>query len=135
MKTPEIPNDADGDAMRRVIEHGSDLSRPMEVDFHIAAPNEEAARKIAAAASMQTFETKCSADVEGGKWTCSCSRIMLLVYDDLLRIQKVLDLLSQPFGGYVDGWGTFGNKTEANQAPEPTPTTVTPPAGQEARQP
>ena len=26
-------------------------------------------------------------------------------------------------------------KTEANQAPEPTPTTVTPPAGQEARQP
>jgi hypothetical protein len=27
------------------------------------------------------------------------------------------------------------NKSEANQAPEPTPTTVTPPAGQEARQP
>jgi hypothetical protein len=26
-------------------------------------------------------------------------------------------------------------KTEPNQAPEPTPTTVTPPAGQEARQP
>jgi hypothetical protein len=27
------------------------------------------------------------------------------------------------------------SKTEPNQAPEPTPTTVTPPAGQEARQP
>ena len=26
-------------------------------------------------------------------------------------------------------------ETEPNQAPEPTPTTVTPPAGQEARQP
>ena len=26
-------------------------------------------------------------------------------------------------------------KTEPNQSPEPTPTTVTPPAGQEARQP
>ena len=28
-----------------------------------------------------------------------------------------------------------GVKTEPNQAPEPTPTAVTPPAGQEARQP
>ena len=28
-----------------------------------------------------------------------------------------------------------GLKTEPNQAPEPTPTAVTPPAGQEARQP
>ena len=32
-------------------------------------------------------------------------------------------------------WKKKHPKKEANQAPEPTPTTVTPPAGQEARQP
>lgn len=36
------PNDADGDALRRVAGAGSDMSKPMDIDFAVAAPDEDA---------------------------------------------------------------------------------------------
>ena len=114
MKETEIPNDADGDAMRRVFSRGSDPSRPMKVDFQIAAPDKETAQKIAAVVKPHGFEVDCYEDGEEGGFTCSCSRLMLLVHRDLLRIQEELDQLSAPLGGKADGWGTFGNKEEPN---------------------
>jgi hypothetical protein len=119
MNEAAIPNDADGDAMRRVIASGANLSRPMKIDFQVAAPSEEAARRVAVTASEKGFAVQCYVDKEGGKWTCECSQTMLLIYRDMLRIQKELNLLSRPFGGYADGWGTFGNEDEANHFPEP----------------
>lgn len=109
MNTPNITDDADGDAMRRVIQSGSDILRPMVVDFHVAVPNEEAGRRVVVAATEKMFEAKLYCDEESVRWTCSCSRAMLLEYKALLRAQAQLDLLSTPFGGYADGWGTFGN--------------------------
>jgi hypothetical protein len=32
---PDYPNDADGDALRRIANDGSDMSQPMEVDFTV----------------------------------------------------------------------------------------------------
>ncbi|MGE5184457.1 MAG: ribonuclease E inhibitor RraB [Acidobacteriota bacterium] len=43
------PRDADGDALRRVADDGSDMARPMVVDFMIAARDEAVGRAIAAA--------------------------------------------------------------------------------------
>jgi hypothetical protein len=34
---------------------------------------------------------------------------MLLDYDSVIAAQAELDRVSGPFGGYSDGWGTFGN--------------------------
>ena len=83
-------------------------SRVMEIDFHIAAPSEEAAREIAVAAGKQAFGTKYTADQEGGKWTCSCSRVMLLEYEVLIRIQGAR--FTQPSVWRLRGWlGYFGN--------------------------
>jgi regulator of RNase E activity RraB len=120
MKDSEIPNDADGDTMRRVIAGGSDISRPMKIDFHIAAPNEEAAEKIASVVKQRGFEMDSYYDRDRGGLTCSCSRTMILSHSGLLHVQEELSELSGPHGGHTDGWGTFGNKEEANQAPEPT---------------
>ena len=41
------PNDADGDALRRVAGSGADMSRPMTIDFSVASPNREAADQVA----------------------------------------------------------------------------------------
>jgi hypothetical protein len=35
---------------------------------------------------------------------------MMPIYEDLVRIQHELTEAAQPFGGYSDGWGTFGNR-------------------------
>jgi hypothetical protein len=109
MKPNDIPHDADGDAIRRVLSLGADVSRPMKIDFQIAAPSEDAGKRIAVAATAKRYDASLSRDKETGAWTCSCSRTMLLGYGALMLAQEELDALSEPHGGYSDGWGTFGN--------------------------
>jgi hypothetical protein len=38
----DYPDDADGDALRRVAADGSDMSKPMEVDFMLSVGGAEA---------------------------------------------------------------------------------------------
>jgi regulator of RNase E activity RraB len=108
MTRNDLPPDADGDAIWRVVQTGSDLSRPMIVEFNLVASDEEAARKVAAAVATQGFEIQCIPS--GERWTCICSRSMLLIHADLQRIQENLDAIGRPYGGSINGWGTFGNK-------------------------
>jgi hypothetical protein len=37
-----LPNDSDGDALRRLIRTGSDLSKEMEIDFAVDVPDRNA---------------------------------------------------------------------------------------------
>ncbi len=103
------PKDADGDALRRVVRDGSDMSRPMVIDFFVAVPNEERGREVAAAASTVGYKTKVVRDDESKEWTCYCTKSMLATYDTVVSAQKALAGLSAEFEGYPDGWGTFGN--------------------------
>ena len=43
----DFPNDSDGDALRGVVSSGSDISRPMFVNFQVAVPDEPAAKALA----------------------------------------------------------------------------------------
>lgn len=115
----KIPNDADGDAMRRLIEDGCDLTKPMDIDFVVAAWKEDEAERISADARGLGFITKVC---DGGDdpehesdlppFTCYCTKTMLLDYDNLISTQNELDRIGRSHGGYSDGWGTFGNKPE-----------------------
>jgi len=103
-------SDSDRQAILRVLKSGADLARPMKIDFHVAAPTDQSAQRIALAAREQGFEVIVSRNQSGAAWTCSCSRSMVLSHDELMRVQEQLNELSHPFGGYSDGWGTFGNQ-------------------------
>ena len=109
MNLAEIPNDADGDAMRRVISSGSDPSRPMVVDFAVAVPNEEKGNRIKQRVQNRGYSVKIYKDEETKEWTCYCSREMILDHALLLSYQKELDELAQSDEGFSDGWGTYGN--------------------------
>lgn len=61
----DYPNDADGDALRRVAGDGSDMSTPMEIDFAVAAPDEASAIGIAQAAQSKGYHTNIDRDGEG----------------------------------------------------------------------
>jgi hypothetical protein len=52
-----FPNDADGDALRRVVDGGSDLSRPMTIDFTVDVPSDEAGQAVARAAQKIGYHT------------------------------------------------------------------------------
>jgi regulator of RNase E activity RraB len=113
----DYPPDADGDALRRVAALGNDMSRPMEINFQIAAPNELAAQQMAFVASKLGFRTEIWSDDnemdldhgDGHPWTCECSQKMVPEHGAIVAIQVELDGIARRFGAHADGWGTFGN--------------------------
>jgi hypothetical protein len=108
--TENWPNDADGDALRRLADTGSDLSKPMFVDFQVALSNEVSANGLAAVAAALGYRVKVYDSPECKlPWTCECSTRMVASYDAVIAIQEELSEISKPFGGIPDGWGSFGN--------------------------
>jgi hypothetical protein len=109
LSTEDLPNDSDGDALRRLIKLGNDLSRPMLIEFFVAVPSEEAGLAIAEAVEKQGYTTSVDFDDEDQEWTCYCSCEMVPTYLGLIAAQSDLEQLSASYGGHPDGWGTFGN--------------------------
>lgn len=54
----DYPDDADGDALRRVADDGSDMSQPMDVDFMIDVAGGIAAEAIATAARARGYDVE-----------------------------------------------------------------------------
>lgn len=109
MMTHELPQDADGDALRRLIATGSDLSRPMTIDFAMSVPNEETGSRFASVARNLGYLIDLDQDEESGEWTCYCSKEMVATHEALLGAQRELTAAGAPFGAAADGWGSFGN--------------------------
>lgn len=105
-----LPDDADGDALRQVATQGSDMSRPMYIDFQVAVPNHSAAQAIARVAGELGYRVRVYESAECRlPITCQCSTRMLATYAAIIAIQRELAEISRQFGGIPDGWGTFGN--------------------------
>lgn len=102
------PDDADGDALRRVATH-SNMSLPMGIDFAIDVPTEEAGHAVEQAASRRGYSTSVERDDASMRWTCYCVKRMVATYEAVVAAQQELGELSAPFGGRSDGWGTTGN--------------------------
>ena len=106
---PDLPRDADGDSIRRLVHEGSDLAEPMSVDFFVAVPDEKAGRAVAAAAERLGYRVTVEQDGDDPTWTCYCAKTMLVTREAVTEAQRQLDEIARPLGGKADGWGTFGN--------------------------
>ena len=116
MTGTQYPRDADGDALRRLVAGGSDLSKTMDVDFAIAVPNAAAGEAVASKALGLGYKTdvvfdpgELGVEDDPPSWTCYCTRAMVPTYEAIVEAQAVLGELSRPHDGYPDGWGSFGN--------------------------
>ncbi|MEM8872959.1 MAG: ribonuclease E inhibitor RraB [Planctomycetota bacterium] len=106
----EYPTDADGESLRRLAETGSDMSKPMYINFQVAMPDEASADKLADAARKLGYHVAVYDSPECSlPWTTECSCRMLATYDGVGAVQDELAELSRPHGGHPDGWGTYGN--------------------------
>lgn len=102
------PDDADGDALRKVAAAGADMSQPMVIEFSIEAPDPESARRIAQRVSEHGFDPTIH-ESEDDTVSIYCAKAMLATYEGVVAEQVRLTELSAAFGGTCDGWGTFGN--------------------------
>jgi hypothetical protein len=103
------PNDADGDALRKVASNGSDMARPMVIEYSIAVPDKATAKRVAEMVAPRGYDPSIVHDDESKSWTVYCSRSMLATYDGVVCAQRELNSWVQPYGAECDGWGTFGN--------------------------
>ena len=104
----DYPDDADGDVLRNLAADGNDMSRPMSIDFQIAAPDADVAQAVATEAQKLGFEVSVymnddpdesgfeddplGAELEGfdeddSPFTCECSRVMIPTYDGIMAAQ------------------------------------------------
>ncbi len=106
-KQLKFPNDADGDALRSLYKNGLDFKKQQSVEFFVAVPDQATGEKLSQVLKGEGFNCFLEQDDETEEWACSCSKRMLLNYNDLIKMQNKLDNLSKPHGGYSDGWGVF----------------------------
>lgn len=104
------PNDATGDALKRMENDGSDLSMPMEFDFCIGLPSETAGTKMTKQIESLGFDVNVEKDDKTQEWTCYCTKTIIPTYDEVSGIEKQLSLVAKPYGGYSDGFGSYGNE-------------------------
>lgn len=107
MNNDGLPNDATGDTLRRLRDDGANLSKPHELDFHVAAPSKAAAEHVGNAATQIGFATSVSKDDEGPDWTCCCTKLMVPDHSAITDIENMLDSMAKRVGGRIDGWGAF----------------------------
>ena len=86
---------------------GSDMSEPMDIDFHIGLLHKPGAEGFAASARAAGYRTKVIPD--GLAWDCWCTRAMLATYENVIAAQLELDALADLHDGFCEGWGTSGN--------------------------
>lgn len=108
MPSDELPDT--GDALRSLRDSGSDLSEPMDIDFFVAVPNENAGLEIAREVDKIGYDVSLEKDDETGDWTCYCKRRLIPYYPEVVRMEEELDALAKVHGGRADGFGYYGNK-------------------------
>lgn len=118
-----FPNDPDGEVLAMLADSGVDLSQPLAIEFHVAAEDEESAKAIEQTLQAAGFDTEICFDdgdfgVEEGveddeeldvgpTWTVYVFKEMIPDHSELVRVQKDLDALAEPHGGFADGWGVL----------------------------
>lgn len=103
----KFPNDADGEALRSLYKDGVDFKKQQSVEFFVAVPDQVKGQKLTQVLKEAGFNCFLEQDDETDEWACCCSRRMLLNYNELVKVQKELNNLSKPHGGFSDGWGVF----------------------------
>ena len=106
-KRMKFPNDGDGEALQTLYKDGINFKKQQTVEFFVAVPDQTTAEKLSNVLKGEGFNCFLDQDDETDEWACCCSKRMLLNYNELINIQKKLDNISKPYGGYSDGWGIF----------------------------
>ena len=107
-KEPQIssfPNDADGNVLKQLYKSGVDFTKPQSVDFCVAVPDNENGNKVKEIMTSKGFSCIVDQDETSKAWTCYCTKKIMLNYDNIINIQKMIDDIAKPFRGYSDGWG------------------------------
>ena len=104
-----LPNDATGDALTRLEQDGSDLTKRMSVEFVLVAPEKKLGEQLRISTRKLGFDSVLEFDETNNEWTCYCTKTIVPSYENVTNIEKQLSDLSDTYQCYYDGFGSFGN--------------------------
>ena len=109
---PTLPDDENGQVLRRMRAAGDDLSVARDIEFFHVLPDEGAARRFAKEAEsrgydVEVFPYEGESDVEG-RWEAMGVRHMVPTHAAITAVERELAELARAHGGAADGWGCLG---------------------------
>jgi Regulator of ribonuclease activity B len=105
----DFPKDENGQVLKRMLEHGDDLSKQRYVDFIVVFPDKMRAEQFAEQFRNRGFEVliQNSVTVPELPWDVTASKFMYPTHQSITDIERELELAAVPLGGRNDGWGCF----------------------------
>jgi hypothetical protein len=107
------PNDANGDALRRMEAQGDDLTRPRNIDFTVAFADASSAERFAEhfRALGHTVSVELTESNQDFPWDVVVVQHMVPSYDGITNFENLLQSVADGWGGHNDGWGCFSDPT------------------------
>lgn len=112
-----FPNDANGDALRRMESGGDDLTRPRNIDFNVVFANGQSAEEFAKHFRAQGYQ----ASVEAAEadqdfpWDVVVVQHMVPSHEGISSFENLLQSAADRWGGRNDGWGCFSEPSSTTQ--------------------
>jgi hypothetical protein len=105
----DIPDDADGEVLRRMRANGDSLTQSRAIDFSVIFPTESAARAFCEAFAEYDvkFAYQESDAEEDRPWDVTVTRTMVPDHAGIIAMEDWLESHAGPLDGLNDGWGCF----------------------------
>ena len=99
-------DDWDTKLIERLRRSGADPFRPVEVDFFVALPNEEAATRVAGRLQTEGFvaDVRPLADSIDYPWSVHALKTMTINVHGIREVSQRMRALAAECGGRYDGW-------------------------------
>lgn len=102
-------NDSTGSALKRMQDDGTDLNRPILMDFFLVTSNKESGYILKKRVTALGFDSELEFDSESNEWTLFCAKNIIPSYGNVVAIEEQLAKIAMENGGYYDGFGSYGN--------------------------
>ena len=110
----QFPDDASGDALRRMCAAGDDLTQPRIIDFCFIFDKRQQALAFADLVDDQDSVVSISYYAARTVWQTIIKRRMLPDYKNIVTTEATLTIKAESVGGEADGWGCMQNRRKDN---------------------
>ncbi|WP_111891270.1 ribonuclease E inhibitor RraB [Acinetobacter sp. MB5] len=105
----QFPDDENGNLLWQMVEDGSDLTEPYEVEFSMAFEQQEQAEKCALhllhqEQKVSLYQEDQHSDQEN-LWILNVHINMILEHQDVVDLEEWFTKIAKEYDGEYDGWG------------------------------
>lgn len=105
----DFPNDANGDALRRLEAAGDDLAVSREIEFAVVFPTKDSAEQFTKRLAELGYEAsfELADTIRELPWEVVVVNCMRTCYADIGKFEDLLQNIANPLNGRNDGWGCY----------------------------